>query len=172
METTTSAPPPTSSATSASCFGLWHRTTTSARSASSAFDPTASPPSSSARARAFASSTSWTTTGSPIPRASAEAMFPAPMRPSFIAPEAYPARLNVMAAHRAPPGACPTSRLVEEALFDQAGALLRRHLDVARREQEHLVGDPLHPAVERVRQAGGEVDQPLGELGVRALEIE
>src|SRR5919109_4203310 len=84
-----------SAATSSSCPGLWHRTTTSARSASSAFDPTASPPSSSASALALASSTSCTSTGSPMPRASADAMFPAPIRPSFIAPEAYPAAASV-----------------------------------------------------------------------------
>src|SRR5919198_4718470 len=146
-----------SAATSSSCPGLWHRTTTSARSASSAFDPTASPPSSSASALALASSTSWTSTGSPMPRASADAMFPAPMRPSFIAPEAYPAT---------------NSALVEEALLDQPGALLRRDLDVARCEQEDLVGDPLHAAVERVGEAGGEVDQPLGEVRVRPLEVQ
>src|SRR4051812_742890 len=62
--------------------------------------------------------------------------------------------------------------LVEEALLDQPRPLLRTHLDVARREQEHLVGDPLHAAVERVRQAGGEVDQALREVRVAALEVE
>src|SRR5918997_7140029 len=127
METTTRARPPASPATSQSCFGLWQSTSTSARSASSALEPTASPPSSSARARAFPSSTSCTSTGSPIPRASAEAMFPAPMRPSCIAPEAY--RRDF-------------SGLVEEALLDQPGALFRRYLHVARREQEDLVGYP------------------------------
>src|SRR5262245_16443842 len=34
----------------------------------------------------------------------------------------------------------PGLRLVEEALLDQPRALLGRHLDVARREQEDLVG--------------------------------
>ena len=81
--------PPTSAATSASCLGLWQSTTTSARSASSALEATASPPSSSASACAFAASTSATSTGSPMPRASAEAMFPAPMSPSFIAARLY-----------------------------------------------------------------------------------
>ena len=59
------------------------------------------------------------------------------------------------------------SGLVEEALLDQPRALLGRDLDVARREQEDLVGDPLHAAVERVGQAGGEVDQALGEVACR-----
>src|SRR5207247_145921 len=64
------------------------------------------------------------------------------------------------------------SALVEEALFDETSALFGRDLDVARGEQEHLVGDPLHPAVERVGEPAGEVDQALGEVGVRALEVE
>src|SRR3954454_22864491 len=66
----------------------------------------------------------------------------------------------------------PSLGLVEEALLDQPGALFRAHLDVARREQEHLVGDPLHAAVEGVREARGEVDQPLRQVGVAALEVE
>ena len=37
------------------------------------------------RLGALAASTSDTSTGSPMPRASADAMFPAPMSPSFIA---------------------------------------------------------------------------------------
>ena len=60
----------------------------------------------------------------------------------------------------------PASGLVEEALLDQLRAFLGRDLDVARREHEDLVGDPLHAAVERVREAAGEVDQALAELGV------
>src|SRR5919109_5605176 len=95
-------------------------------------------------------------TGSPQPRASARAMLPAPMKPTC------------MAAKATRPG----SGLVEEALLDQASALLGGHLDVTRREQEHLVGDPLHAAVERVRQAGSEVDQPLREVRVGLLEVE
>src|SRR5687767_16036822 len=64
-------------------------------------------------------------------------------------------------------------RLVEEAAaLEQAGPLLRRDLDVLRRQQEHLVGDALHPAVERIRQPAGEVDQTLRELRVGALEVE
>src|SRR5437868_14202850 len=64
-------------------------------------------------------------------------------------------------------------RLVEEAAaLEQPRALLSRHFDVAGSEQKDLVGDPLHAAVEGVRQTAREVDQPLGELLVRALEIE
>src|SRR4051812_11479996 len=65
------------------------------------------------------------------------------------------------------------SGLVEEAAaLQQCGALLRRDLDVARGEQEDLVGDTLHAAVEGVGEAAREVDQPLRELGVRALQVE
>src|SRR5437870_4911828 len=54
--------------------------------------------------------------------------------------------------------------LVEEAAaVESACALLRGELDVARRQQEHLVGHALHAAVERVREAAREVDQPLGQ---------
>ena len=49
--------------------------------------------------------------------------------------------------------------LVEEALFDEAGALFGAHLDVARREQEDLVGDALHPAVEERDPLGAEMAQ-------------
>ena len=62
-------------------------------------------------------------------------------------------------------GSCPFLGLVEEAAaLEEPGALLGRDLDVARRQQEDLVGDPLHAAVERVREAAREVDQPLREL--------
>src|SRR5688572_22887447 len=65
------------------------------------------------------------------------------------------------------------SSLVEEAAaLEQAGAFLGRDLYVPRGEQEDLVGDPLHPTVERVRQTAREVDQPLRELLVGALEIQ
>src|SRR5581483_8984602 len=64
-------------------------------------------------------------------------------------------------------------RLVEErAALEHAGALLGGDLDIARGEQEDLVGDALHAAVERVGQSAGEVDEPLGELLVGALEVE
>src|SRR5262249_19763219 len=62
--------------------------------------------------------------------------------------------------------------LVEEAPLEHPRAILGRQLDVARCEEEDLVGDPLHPAVERVRKAAGEVDQPLRQLCVRGLEVE
>src|SRR5207244_1115276 len=45
-------------------------------------------------------------------------------------------------------------------------------LGVSRREQEHLVRDALHAPVERVREPAGEVDQPLRQLLVGALQIE
>src|SRR5215208_1159217 len=104
-------------------MGLWQRTTTSARCASSAFEATTSPPSSSASAWALAESTSATSTGSPMPRASADAMLPAPIRPIFIAPRLYRRAADAIL------------RLVEEALLDQPRALLGRHLDVAWREE-------------------------------------
>src|SRR5919201_1840027 len=64
-------------------------------------------------------------------------------------------------------------RLVEEAAaLEQLCPLLGGDLDVSRREEEDLVRDALHPAVQRVGQAAGEVDQPLRELGVRVLEVE
>src|SRR5947199_293906 len=73
--------------------------------------------------------------------------------------------------------ACPRasragSALVEEPLFEQPCALFRRDLDVARGEQEHLVGDPLHPAVECVGQAAREVDQALGQVVVGVLQVQ
>src|SRR6266540_7056873 len=65
------------------------------------------------------------------------------------------------------------SGLVEEAAaLEEPRPLLGRDLDVSRREQEHLVGDALHPAVERIRQAAGEVDQALGQILVGALQIQ
>src|SRR5215204_212649 len=63
--------------------------------------------------------------------------------------------------------------LVEEAAaLEQPRALLGGDLDVPRREQEHLVGDALHAAVERVAEPAGEVDQPLRQVLVGALQIE
>src|SRR3954451_1644090 len=140
-----------SAATVVSWYGLQPRTTRSARPASSALEASASPPSSSTSCWARPEPPSVASTGSPHPRASARAMFPAPMTPICTA---------------------ESLRLVEEALFDQPRALLRGDLDVARREHEHLVGDPLHAAVERVGEAAGEVDQPLGQIVLDALEIE
>src|SRR3954471_12319697 len=139
----------TSAATEASCGGLWHSTTTSARWATSAADASASPPTSSASARARSATTSVHSTGRPQPRASPRAMLPAPMRPSTTG-----------------------SALVEEDLFDVLRAFLSRDLDVSRREHEYLVGDPLHAAVEGVGEPAGEVDEALGEVGVDALEVE
>src|SRR5438874_12062955 len=67
----------------------------------------------------------------------------------------------------------PFLRLVEEAAaLEHSRALLGGDLDVPRREQEDLVGDALHTAVERVREAAREADQPLRQLGVGALAVE
>src|ERR1700730_3168360 len=64
-------------------------------------------------------------------------------------------------------------RLVEEpAPLEQLSALLGAHLHVSRSEQEHLVGNALHPAVERVGETTCEVDQPFRELRVGALQVE
>src|SRR4051794_24564481 len=64
-------------------------------------------------------------------------------------------------------------RLVEEAAaLEQGGSLLGGDLDVAGRQEEDLVGHPLHPAVQRVGEATREVDQALRELRVRALQVE
>src|SRR3954451_1552565 len=146
-----------SAATASSWAGLCASRTTSACCATST-GVAAVPPSSSASADARPEPLSAASTGSPQPRAIARAMFPAP-----ISPIRTVGTLGPPAAGLA---------LVEEALLDQFGALLGRDLDVARREEEHLVGDPLHAAVERVGEAAGEVDQPLGEVGVRALEVQ
>src|SRR5438094_7124704 len=67
----------------------------------------------------------------------------------------------------------PGLSLVEEAAaLEHPGPFLGRDLDVARGEQEDLVGDPLHAAVERVGETAGEVDQPLRKLLVAALAVE
>src|SRR5919198_1179690 len=76
-----------------------------------------------------------------------------------------------------PSGRSPSLRtgrsgLVEEAVVDPARAFLRRDLHVARREQEDLVRDALHAAVQRVGQPAREIDQALGQFLIRALEID
>src|ERR671936_562954 len=64
-------------------------------------------------------------------------------------------------------------RLVEErAALEQPRTLFRRHLDVPRRQQEDLVRNALHAAVERVREAAREIDQALREFLVGALEVQ
>ena len=60
---------------------MWARITTSARSASSRLEATASPPTSAASSFARPEPESVQSTGSPQPSASARAMFPLPMRP-------------------------------------------------------------------------------------------
>ena len=68
-------------ATAPSCAGLWASTTRSARSASSRFEPTASPPTSAASSRARPEPESVHSTGSAQPTASARAILPDPTRP-------------------------------------------------------------------------------------------
>ena len=63
-----------------------------------------------------------------------------------------------------------SSRLVEEpALVQHARPFLGRDLDVARGEQEDLVGDALHAPVQRIRETACEIDQPLLESSLSAL---
>ena len=50
--------------------------------------------------------------------------------------------------------------------------MLGGHFDVSRRQEEYLVGNALHAAVERVRETAGEVDQALREILVGALQVE
>src|SRR3954454_22361083 len=157
IETTVSTRSRISAATSPSWAGLWASTTASAASATYAGVSSTSPPTASTSPSALPGTMSVAKTGSPTPRASADAMFPAPMKPSFMG-------MKLSGADEL--------RLVEEALFDQPGALLGGDLHVARREQEDLVGDSLHATLEGVRQARGEVDQALGQLGVGALEVD
>src|SRR5215217_9166054 len=64
------------------------------------------------------------------------------------------------------------SELVEERPFGDALALLRAHLDVARREQEHPVGYGLDVAVERVGQARAKVHHPAAQVAVDVLEVQ
>src|SRR6476659_7229860 len=154
---------PRASAAVSSAAGFTASTTRSESLPSWARFARAPPPSSSASAaaRPEPASENSITSGPPSPaahpRAIAAAMFPAPANPTFIA------------GKRSRQG---VSGLVEEALLDQASLLLGRYLHVARRQQEGLVGDLLHAALERVRETGGEVDQPLGELGVGRLQVQ
>src|SRR5207344_2603227 len=62
--------------------------------------------------------------------------------------------------------------VVEAASLDRASAFLGGELDVARRQEEDLVGDALHAPVERIREPAREVDEPLRELGVGALQVQ
>src|SRR5215210_724929 len=170
IEATARARPPSSPATCSRPPGLWASTTTSARSASSAVEATISPPSSRASASARSASASATRIGSPSPRASAEPMLPAPMRPMTMRRKDR-CRTPRPGGPQAPAGRAG-SGLVVEALLDQPCTLLSGDLDVARCEHEDLFCDLLHATVERVGQARGEVDEALGELGVGALEVE
>src|SRR5436190_10643639 len=80
-----------------------------------------------------------------------------------------PIRLRFGGARRPP---CALRLVEEAAAFEQACAFFGRDLDISRCEQQYLVGDPLHAAVECVREPAREVDQALRELLVRALEVE
>src|SRR4029077_20322569 len=64
------------------------------------------------------------------------------------------------------------SGLVEEAGVEVARLILGRQFDVLGREQEDLVGDALHPPLERVGEPRGEVDQALREPGLDRLQID
>src|SRR5918998_5930075 len=71
---------------------------------------------------------------------------------------------------QSPPGRL--LELVEERPLGDALALLRAHLDVARREKEDPVGHRLDVAVERVRQARAEINHPATQVAVDALEVQ
>src|SRR5262249_4875250 len=146
------APPAISLATCLSCAGLWQSTTRSLPRATARFESTASPPSSFASARARPDPESEHSTASPHPRTSAPAILPAPMLPTRI--------VRTVTGGKGRGGgfdARGTLALIKEALLDEPGPLFGRNLDVVRGQQEHLVGDPLHAAVERVRQPTREV---------------
>ena len=49
------------------------------------------------------------------------------------------------------------SALVEEPAFDDAGAVLGRHIDVRRSEKKHTLGDSVDAAVQPEDKARGEV---------------
>src|SRR5436190_6732369 len=158
----------TSSATGSSAPGFIASTTTSARSARSRFESAWRPPTSPASMRARSASASLNSISSgPVsadaqPRASALAIFPAPISPT----------ITGCAVAARDPASRTRSALVEEALLEQPGPLFRGDLDVPRSEQKHLVGDSLHASIERVGEPARKVDEPLGEVGVGALEVE
>src|SRR5918994_6286227 len=62
--------------------------------------------------------------------------------------------------------------LVEERPLGDTLALLRAHLDVARREEEDPVGDGLDVPVERVGKTRAEVHHPAAEVAVDVLEVQ
>src|ERR687890_465346 len=53
------------------------------------------------------------------------------------------------------------SALVEEPALCDAGLVLRRDIDVSRRQQEHLLRHPLDTAVKTKHQTGRKVDKSL-----------
>src|SRR4029077_15450373 len=67
----------------------------------------------------------------------------------------------------------PSLGLVEEAAaLEHPRAFFGGHLDVSRWQEEDLVGNALHAAVERVRETAAKVDEALRQLLVGALEIQ
>src|SRR5215210_9565869 len=98
--------------------------------------------------------------------------------------EVEPARLSEPEEERAPDLTRPDYpdllqsppgrplELIEERPLGDALALLRAHLDVARRKQEDPVGNGLDVAVERVGQARAEVHHPTAEVAVDVLEVQ
>src|SRR5690348_13455874 len=84
----------------------------------------------------------------------------------------YPPITGEFASGRTFPRACGLRLVEEAAALEQPRALLGRHLDVSRRQQEDLVRDALHPAVEGIGQPAREVDQALGEILVGALQVQ
>src|SRR4051812_45012619 len=163
----------TSRSTRSTSIGLTHITTTSACSTRSWLLTTWRTPWRSASAAARPDPRSVTSRRSAIdssertqPRTIAPAMLPAPISPrvgsvSPMVPRSVPCPR--------PPGA---SGLVEEAAFHQHRLVLGGDGHAGRREQEDTVGNALHGAVERIRQAAGEVDQPLGQIGLGGLQVD
>src|SRR5438270_2889191 len=64
-----------------------------------------------------------------------------------------------------------TLRAVEAPLLETA-LLLGRDLDIGGRQQEDLIGNPLHLAPQAIGEAAGEVDQPAGQVAVDRLQVD
>src|SRR3990170_455370 len=67
-------------------------------------------------------------------------------------------------------GEGPSELVVEVAAGDPL-AIFGGHVDAARREQVHAVGDHLDLAVEPVHETGGEIHQTAGDRVVGALQV-
>ena len=70
------------------------------------------------------------------------------------------------------PACAGGSQLVEECPFGDRRAPLARNLGVVRYQEEEPIRDRVHPAVERVGEAGAEVRHPPREPGVGPLEVQ